>query len=56
MGDKDIEIELIANSAPMAISNARLITGGNAFSNETYKIGDMIVYSRRLHVKGGMES
>ncbi len=58
MGDKDIEVELIANSASMALSNANINTGGatNLLSTSTYKIGEMVVYSRKLHIKGGMES
>jgi len=61
MGDKDIEVELIANNASMALSNASIASGGdvgerNVLSTSTYKIGDMIVYSRKLHIKGGMES
>tara|TARA_B100000212_G_scaffold275767_1_gene215279 strand:- start:1521 stop:1691 length:171 start_codon:yes stop_codon:yes gene_type:complete len=56
MGDKDIEVELIANNAAVCLSNASLTADVNNLLTETYKIGDLCVYSRKLHVKGGMES
>jgi hypothetical protein len=55
MGDKDIEIELIANPAAVCLSNASLTADVNNLLTETYKIGDMCVYSRKMHIKGGMD-
>jgi len=57
MGDKDIEVELIVNGAATALCNANIATGTtNVIDDETFKIGDLVIYSRKLHVKGGMES
>lgn len=55
MGDKDIEVELIANGVSIALSNVNLANGANAIGTETYKIGDLCVYSRKLHIKGGLD-
>lgn len=61
MGDKDLEIELLVNSASMALSNAGItstlanVGEENTIDACTFKIGDMCVYSRKMHIKGGMD-
>ena len=54
MGDKEIVVELQAVLPGVCLTNAAVGDVDNSRGDETYKIGQMCIYSKRMMLKSGM--
>ena len=54
MGDKEIVVELQAVLPGICLTNAVVGDVDNRYVDETYKIGQMCIYSSRYMLKSGM--